>query len=252
MQILSLCSLEHDCPYLENKFLRNEYNIVFNCSKKLNQELISRGWRRFGKFFSRPICRDCNECVSYRIKVDDFKLSRQFKRVLKKNQNTKLLIDKPGVSNERLYIYNKYHKYMQEKRAWEENTMRFSQYYSLYVDGDENFGYELRFYVDNKLVCVDLIDILEDGISSIYCYYDPDFSYLNLGKFSLLKEIEIAKNRGLKYIYLGYFVKGCQSLSYKADYTPNEILKMTSSLYEVANLWESNDANSAKPRVYKC
>ena len=73
MQILSLCSLEHDCPYLENKFLRNEYNIVFNCSKKLNQELISRGWRRFGKFFSRPICRDCNECVSYRIKVDDFK-----------------------------------------------------------------------------------------------------------------------------------------------------------------------------------
>ena len=69
--------------------------------------------------------------------------------------------------------------------------MRFSQYYSLYVDGDENFGYELRFYVDNKLVCVDLIDILEDGISSIYCYYDPDFSYLNLGKFSLLLDFKL-------------------------------------------------------------
>lgn len=70
-----------------------------------------------------------------------------------------------------------------------------------------NFGYELAFYIEDKLVCVDLIDILEDGISSIYCFYDPDFSYFSLGKFSLLNEIQIAKKMNLDYIYLGYFVK---------------------------------------------
>ncbi len=82
-----------------------------------------------------------------------------------------------------------------------------------------NFGYELAFYIEDKLVCVDLIDILEDGISSIYCFYDPDFSYFSLGKFSLLNEIQIAKNE--LRLYLSWvFCKKCQSLSYKADYTP--------------------------------
>ncbi|MBF7046502.1 arginyltransferase, partial [Campylobacter volucris] len=100
-----------------------------------------------------------------------------------------------------------------------------------------NFGYELDFYVDNKLVCVDLIDILDDGISSIYCFYDPDFSHLSLGKYSLLTEIKLAQLKKLKYIYLGYFVKKCQSLSYKADYSPNEILEYTSALNEQAFLW---------------
>ncbi|EMS8442098.1 arginyltransferase, partial [Campylobacter coli] len=104
--------------------------------------------------------------------------------------------------------------------------------------GFMNFGYELAFYVEDKLVCVDLIDWLEDGISSIYCFYDPDFSHLSLGKFSLLSEIKIAKKEKLKYIYLGYFVKKCQSLSYKADYTPNEILKGTKELFENEILWE--------------
>ncbi|EAJ0872076.1 arginyltransferase, partial [Campylobacter coli] len=68
--------------------------------------------------------------------------------------------------------------------------------------------------------------------------YDPDFSHLSLGKFSLLSEIKIAKKEKLKYIYLGYFVKKCQSLSYKADYTPNEILKGTKELFENEILWE--------------
>ena len=71
---------------------------------------------------------------------------------------------------------------------------------------------------------MDLIDIVDDGISSIYCYYDPDYSHLSLGKFSLLKEIDLAKQMGLRWIYLGYYVKGCQSLEYKKDFLPQERL----------------------------
>ncbi len=246
MHIVNFCSLESPCPYIDDRKARTEYNFILNCSKELNQELISRGWRRFGSYFSRPICKDCKECISYRIVVKDFIFSRQFKRAIKKNLNTKVVLSKPRVSNEHLYIYNKYHEYMREKRAWEENKLSFSQYYRLYVESNQDFGYELSFYVDDKLVCVDLIDILEDGISSIYCYYDPSYSHLSLGKFSLLTEINLALKNELSYIYLGYFVKGCKSLAYKADYSPNEILKSTTSLDESANLWEFNNANCSK------
>ncbi|WP_297193334.1 arginyltransferase [uncultured Campylobacter sp.] len=249
MQIINFCSLENNCPYLKGKNSRTEYNFIINCSKELNQELISRGWRRFGSYFSRPICKDCDDCVSYRILVKDFVFSKQFKRVIKKNLNTKVVISKPKISDEHIYIYNKYHEYMRKKRAWEENKINFSQYYRLYVDGNGDFGYELSFYVEQKLVCVDLIDILEDGISSIYCYYDPDYSHLNLGKFSLLTEINIALKNELSYIYLGYFVEGCKSLAYKADYSPNEILKGTTSLNDSAKLWEFNNANCSKLRI---
>ncbi|MCV3411208.1 arginyltransferase [Campylobacter lari] len=235
--IIGFCTLEEECPYLENRYCRNEYNYISFINKAQNQELVSRGWRRFGSYFSRPICNDCNECQNLRILVENFYFSKSYRRVLKKNIATKIILQKPSLSDEHLLLYEKYHHYQKDKRNWKIYDLNFRKYYNLYVDNAGTFGYELDFYIDNKLVCVDLIDILEDGISSIYCFYDPDFSHLSLGKYSLLTEIKLAQLKKLKYIYLGYFVKGCQSLSYKADYSPNEILKHTSALNEQAFLW---------------
>ncbi len=235
---IGFCTLEDACPYLKDAKTRVEFKYIEDCPAVLNWELVCRGWRRFGRYFSRPVCESCNECLSLRILVEDFEFSKSQKRVLNKNQNTRISLRKPVLNNEHLFLYDKYHRFMEKKRAWKRYDVNFKQYFNLYVDGALDFGYELDFYVGEKLVCVDFIDILQDGISSIYCFYDPDFSHLSLGKFSLLSEIELAKNEKLKYIYLGYFVKKCQSLSYKADYTPNEKLKDTSSLNECASLWE--------------
>ncbi|MGH2327816.1 arginyltransferase [Campylobacter taeniopygiae] len=249
---IGFCTLEDQCPYLETKRSRIEYKYIQNCPKEINTKLIQRGWRRFGRYFSRPTCKDCEECLSLRILADEYKFSRSERRVFKKNINTKMILRRPALSNEHLFLYDKYHRFMEDKKNWKRYDLNFRQYYNLYIDGFMDFGYELAFYVDNKLVCVDLIDEVEDGISSIYCFYDPDFSHLSLGKFSLLNEIKFAKSKNLKYIYLGYFVKKCQSLSYKADYTPNEILKGTSSLFENEVLWEREDANRANFRNDQC
>lgn len=249
---IGFCTLENQCPYLEDKLARLEYKYIENCYKEVNEELVRRGWRRFGRYFSRPICQGCQECLSTRILASEYRFSRNERRVINKNINTKILLRTPKLSNEHLFLYDKYHRFMENKKSWKRYDLNFKQYYNLYVDGFMDFGYELAFYIDDKLVCVDLIDILDDGISSIYCFYDPDFSHLSLGKFSLLKEIELAKNEKLNYIYLGYFVKKCQSLSYKADYTPNEILKGTSSFFEDEPLWEREDANCANFRNYQC
>lgn len=237
MNIIGFCTLEEECPYLKDRMCRNEYNYIPLITKEQNQELVSRGWRRFGSYFSRPICNDCNECQNLRILIQNFYFSKSYRRVLKKNIATKIILQKPSLSDEHLLLYEKYHHHQKNKRSWKIYDLNFRKYYNLYVDNARNFGYELDFYVDNKLVCVDLIDILDDGISSIYCFYDPDFSHLSLGKYSLLTEIKLAQLKKLKYIYLGYFVKKCQSLSYKADYSPNEILEYTSALNEQAFLW---------------
>ncbi|TQR33152.1 arginyltransferase [Campylobacter sp. MIT 99-7217] len=243
---IDFCTLDDECPYIKGQTCRMEYKFIKNCSFDLNNELVLRGWRRFGAYFSRPICQNCMDCLGYRVLVRDFHFSKSHKRVFKKNAQTKIILRKPQLTNEHLFLYDKYHEFMMIKKEWKFYRLNFRQYYNLYIDEANKYGYELDFYIDDKLVCVDLIDILEDGISSIYCFYDPDYNHLSLGKFSLLSEIKLAKMRQLKYIYLGYFVKKCQSLSYKADYTPNEILKRTSNLNESAFLWEKDDANRSK------
>ncbi|HIP46328.1 MAG TPA: arginyltransferase, partial [Campylobacterales bacterium] len=80
------------------------------------------------------------------------------------------------------------------------------------------------YIVDDKLVGVDLIDVLEDGISSIYFFYDPDYSNLSLGTFSLLYQIKLAKILELEWIYLGYWVEGCKAFAYKPNFKPQQIL----------------------------
>jgi arginine-tRNA-protein transferase len=93
-------------------------------------------------------------------------------------------------------------------------------YYASFVQGYNDFGYEVLYFDGDRLVGVDLIDILPSGISSIYFYYDPASARRSLGRYSLLIQILMAKERHLPWIYLGYYVDGCRSLEYKREYTP--------------------------------
>jgi arginine-tRNA-protein transferase len=109
---------------------------------------------------------------------------------------------------------------MRDKKGWEHSYVNPKNYYTSFVNGHNGYGYEILYYDEGRLIGVDLIDILKDGISSIYFYYDPDYSNYSLGKLSLLYEIEFAKRQKKEWIYLGYYVKDCDSLSYKASYKP--------------------------------
>ncbi|MDD2950997.1 MAG: arginyltransferase, partial [Sulfuricurvum sp.] len=93
------------------------------------------------------------------------------------------------------------------------------------VHGHGDFGYEVLYFDKDKLIAVDLIDILDEGISALYCYYDPEYNAQSLGRYTLLQQIEFARRLNRKWIYLGYYVEGCQSLTYKIDYTPSLYLK---------------------------
>lgn len=220
MNIIKELIIEDKCSYLPNKEQKTFYKIINDCSTQECQELIERGYRRFGNAFFRPICQNCNECQSIKIAVENFVFSKSARRVLRKAQNIKSYIQKPTLTKEHIELFEKYHLFMRDKKGWEHKQTTPNGYYGSFVDGYNEYGYEVLYFYENRLIGVDLIDILEDGVSSIYFYYDPDFQEYSLGKLSLYKQILFAQKSNRKWIYLGYYVKDCNSLSYKAEYQP--------------------------------
>ncbi|SMC08845.1 arginyltransferase [Nitratiruptor tergarcus] len=237
---VDFCTLDYECAYLPDKTTRMYYRYIPNATKELASELIKRGWRRFGNSYFHPICKGCNECKNIRIDAFNFKPSRSQKRAIKKNHNTNIYIQKPSLTYEHVELYNRYHKFKEQKSGWKYNEIDLQTYYEEFVVGAHDFGKEVLYFVDNRLIAVDLIDILNDGISSIYFFYDPAYEKLSLGIYSLLIQINLARNLGLQWIYLGYWVNGCPSFAYKKSFKPYQLLDGFPPL-EIAPHWEERD-----------
>ena len=216
--------LDYECAYLPNKSVRMSYKYIENATQTYNTALINRGWRRFGCYYFHPICNGCNECKSIRISVNDFKLRKSQRKSIKRNKETEIIIQQPTLSQAHIDLYNKYHAFKHQQDDWSHRNISPREYKENFVEGAHDFGKEVLYIQDGKLIGVDLIDILDDGISSIYFYYDPDYPSLSLGTYSLLYQVELAKILELSWIYLGYWVEGCKAFAYKPKFQPQEIL----------------------------
>ena len=112
MQLLNECTLTDKCSYLKDKQQTAHYKIFSQCSTDYCTTLVQRGWRRFGKMFFRPICSDCQECQSIKIDVVNYNFSKSQRRIIKKNNAIKSIIQMPTVSYEHIDLFRKYHDYM--------------------------------------------------------------------------------------------------------------------------------------------
>ncbi len=229
MQILNqdVEFLEEDrkCSYFEDKLSDIRYRYIYSCSTLSYQNMLERGWRRFGRMHFVPECKTCDKCVSMRIDVKHYKFSKSEKRVIAKNKDTKLYIRQPSITMEHLNLYDKYHRFMNDKKDWPYSPIEVDDYIKSYVDGKEEYSKEFLYVRDDKLIGVALVDILPEAVSAIYCYYDHAYSDLSIGKFSILAQIKIAKELNIPYIYLGYWIKEHFSMGYKEAYAPFEILQ---------------------------
>lgn len=220
MNILKEFAHNDKCSYLADKEQTTHYKIINDCSTQQCQELIERGYRRFGRMYFRPICATCQECQSIKIDVENFNFSKSMRRVFNKAKHIKRYLQRPLLSQEHLKLFEKYHRHMHEKKGWDYHPTSAQNYFNSFVDGYNEFGYEVLYFDGEKLIGVDLIDILEDGVSSIYFYYDPDYDKYSLGRLSLYHQIKFAQRNKKKWIYLGYYVEDCPSLAYKSHYEP--------------------------------
>lgn len=225
MNVIKECALHEPCSYISGNNQSIHYKIIQECTKKQCEALILRGWRRFGVMYFRPICPDCHACESLKIDVANYRFSKSDRRVLRKNSSLTSVIRHPTMTHDHLTLFERYHRFKHHTRNWDAPKSDPKNYYASFVQGHGDFGFEVLYFDQDKLIAVDLIDILEEGISSLYCYYDPQYASYSLGRYTLLQEIEFAQRLNLKWIYLGYYVQGCQSLEYKKSYTPSLTLQ---------------------------
>jgi len=216
--------LDYDCAYIEGKKVRMNYKYVSDASKTFATAVIDRGWRRFGKYFFHPVCHECDACKSIRIDAKNYHYTKSQKKSIKRNSETKIIVQEPSLTQAHIDLYNKYHSFKHKKDGWQHRNISRREYTENFVEGANDFGKEVLYFKDEKLIGVDLIDVLDDGISSIYFYYDPDYASLSLGTYSLLYQIKLANILELPWIYLGYWVDGCKAFAYKPKFQPQEIL----------------------------
>lgn len=231
------CMLDYECAYIPDKKVRMNYKYVQNATKEFNSAVIHRGWRRFGHYYFHPICEGCDECKSLRINVNQFSMTKSQKKSKSRNKNTQIIVQKPTISQMHLDLYNKYHNFKRQKDGWRQKNTTSRDYIENFVEGAGEFGKEVLYIKDQKLIGVDLIDVMEDGISSIYFFYDLDYARLSLGTYSLIYQIELAKILDLEWIYLGYWVDGCQAFAYKPNFKPQQILHGFPDIQSIAS-WD--------------
>src|SRR5262249_3847680 len=199
--------------------------ILAGITERAYQDLLCRGWRRFGEDFFRPACPRCVKCRSLRVNVDEFKPSRSQRRTLQRNSQIRIAVQPPTLTRDHLRLYNVYHADMHGRRAWKRQTITEESYEETFLAGNHSFAREFLYFDGDRLVGVGLVDIVAEALSSVYFFHDPLWRSKALGIFSILQELKFAKELGLRYQYLGYWISECQSMSYKSQYRPHEILQ---------------------------
>jgi len=162
-------------------------------------------------------------------------MTKSQKKAKSRNKDTQIIVQKPTISQMHIELYNKYHNFKSQKDGWKQKSISSRDYMENFVEGAGEFGKEVLYIKDQKLIGVDLIDVMEDGISSIYFFYDPDYARLSLGTYSLIYQIELAKILDLEWIYLGYWVDGCQAFAYKPNFKPQQILHGFPDIHTLAS-----------------
>jgi len=216
------------CPYLTGRVERKVFtHLVGHDARSLNTQLSQGGFRRSQNIAYRPACDGCSSCVSVRVPVNTFEMTRGFRRTLKVNADVDATVVKSHATSEH---YSLFRGYIDSRHS--DGGMADMTVLDFSAMVDDNFGdsrlveYRVRDGAEpgGRLIAAVLIDILGDGISMIYSFYDPDEAERSLGTFMILDNIARVRRLGLPFLYLGYWVRGSRKMDYKARFLPQERL----------------------------
>jgi arginine-tRNA-protein transferase len=212
---------QHDCPYFAGRPARLPLRLpVRRLHPDELDERLALGDRRQGPLLYRPDCPDCAACVPLRIDVQRFAFGRSHRRIYARGlRDFDLELGPPMADERRVELYNR-HKL--ERRLGEEDSRIDEFGYRAFLGETCCDTYELRMLRDGHLVGVSVFDCGASALSAVYCYYDPDYSRWSLGTFAILRQIELCRKLGLRYLYLGLYVEGCEAMTYKARYLPHQ------------------------------
>lgn len=221
------------CPYLPGKFERKVFtHLVGERAGALNDILTQGGFRRSQNIAYRPACEACNACISIRCIVDAFVTTRSFRRIKKRNADLIGAVTTSSPSSEQ---YSLFRDYLERRHPEGGMTdMSVLDYAMMVGDSDVDTNVvEYRFRGpdtaingrgEGPLIATALTDVLSDGLSMIYSFFDPDYADRSLGTYMILDHIDRARRFGLPYVYLGYWVEGSRKMDYKRHFKRQEHL----------------------------
>ncbi|AOE49749.1 arginyltransferase [Kangiella sediminilitoris] len=214
---------EHACGYLDNKIAVSVFaDPSLLLSSELYSELSRQGFRRSGEHVYRPHCPGCSACWAYRVLTEHFKPSKSQRRVLRNNRHLSVSMAPPEFKEEDYQLYEDYIKIRhRDGDMFPPSKRQYTDF--LFSDWCDTILLKVRD--EEKLVAVICLDVLDDGLSAVYSFFDTSSQYSSLGVFIILKSIEYCQRMYLPYCYLGYYVKGCQKMNYKVKYKPAEVFR---------------------------
>lgn len=213
------------CDYLAGARAQLEYRVMLGVSPEEFEAMMERGWRRFGPAYFRPACQGCQKCISLRIPVAQFRPNRSQRRAQKAHANLEVVVRVPRVDPERLALYQRWHAQRERSRGWHASPLGEREYLSQFAF-PHPCAREVAYYAQRdgrrELVGLCLADQTPNAWSAAYFFYDPSFD--GIGTFNVLALVELAKQSGAEFLYLGYWVAECASLQYKARFGPHQLL----------------------------
>ncbi|SHE57673.1 arginine-tRNA-protein transferase [Ruegeria intermedia] len=218
------------CPYLEGRVERKLFTALQGeGADRLNNALSQQGFRRSQNVLYRPSCADCAACLSARIDVSKFRPTKSQKRAARRNAHLQRRATSPWATDDQ---YELFRRYLDTRHA--DGGMADMDVFEFAAMIEETpIRSRVVEYADpetGNLIAVSLTDVLDDGLSMVYSFYDPDRPQNSLGTYMILDHIEIAREAGLPYVYLGYWVPGSPKMGYKAKFAGLEVY--------VGNRWQ--------------
>ena len=217
------------CPYLPGRDERKVFaHLPLTEGASVNDALTQVGFRRSQNIAYRPACESCDACVSARIPAAHYPYSRSEKRVLDRNGDIVRYLVEAEATLEQFDLLRRYLSARHAEGGMADMT--WHDYVAMVEDtAVRSHLIEYRSRPDDggpgELVACALVDVLSDGLSLVYSFFEPSLSKRSLGSFVILDHVVQAAAAGLPYVYLGYWVQGSEKMNYKARFTPLEVLK---------------------------
>jgi len=209
----------HDCGYFDD---RQALSLYVDPHLKPGIELLTQlnlnGFRRSGLLIYRPDCPDCSECKPVRIPADRFNLNKRYRRTLRNARHWTIGVELPDDG-----LYEDYANYINRRHS--DGSMYppdYKQFREFLIDGHGNHRFLVARENGQFRACL-VFDLFLDGLSSVYCFFDPDYERLSPGGVMILKMTQICKLLNLPWHYLGYWVKDSKKMEYKQQYRPLQI-----------------------------